>query len=276
VQSYPQAIAFELALLFASSWLEMNAGLQAYLGQALLVGARVGMLMVFAPFFGSQAIPARIKIGLTLGLTVVLSPVTANRIDAVSVNWVQALLGEAAVGLLIGLAVQFVFEGVQFAGQILGFQLGYSLENIIDPQTQVDTPVLAVFQQTVAILIFLQLGIHRWLLRSLAQSFEYLPPGTIGNIPSAAVGLMQAAGRMMVIGAQMAAPVLVATMLTDVALGFIGKAAPQLPVMLVGISVKHLLGVAILAIVILWWPSQLQGQFERALQLMDHLLHIVH
>jgi flagellar biosynthesis protein FliR len=64
-------------------------------------------------------------------------------------------------------------------------------------------------------------------------------------------------------------------MLTDVALGFIGRAAPQLPVMLVGISVKHLLGVAILAIVILWWPSQLQGQFERALRLMDHLLHIV-
>jgi flagellar biosynthetic protein FliR len=253
----------------------MGAVLQAHLGKALLVGARVGMLMVFAPFFGSQAIPARIKIGLTVCLTFVLFPVApANRIQAAGANWIQALLGEAAVGLLMGLAVQFVFEGVQFAGQILGFQLGYSLENIIDPQTQVDTPVLAVFQQTVAILIFLQLGIHRWLLRSLAQSFEYLPPGTIGGIPTAAAGLVQAAGRMMVIGAQMAAPVLVATMLTDVALGFIGRAAPQLPVMLVGISIKHLLGVAILAIVIVWWPSQLQGQFGRALQLMDNLLHL--
>jgi flagellar biosynthesis protein FliR len=253
----------------------MEPALQAYLGKALLVGARVGMLMVFAPFFGSQAIPVRIKISLTVGLTVVLFPVAAgNGINAAGANWIQALLGEAAMGLVMGLAVQFVFEGVQFAGQILGFQLGYSLENIIDPQTQVDTPVLAVFQQTVAILIFLQLGIHRWLLRSLAQSFEYLPPGTIGAIPAATVGLIHAAGRMMVIGAQMAAPVLVATMLTDVALGFIGRAAPQLPVMLVGISIKHLLGVGILAMVILWWPSQLQEQFERALQLADQLLHV--
>jgi flagellar biosynthesis protein FliR len=253
----------------------MDVTLQAYLGKALLVGARVGMLMVFAPFFGSQAIAARIKVGLTVGLTAVLFPLAGvNRIAGTSSNWIPALLGEAAVGLLMGLAVQFVFEGVQFAGQILGFQLGYSLENIIDPQTQVDTPVLAVFQQTVAILIFLQLGIHRWVLRSLAQSFDYLPPGTIGSIPAAASGLMQAAGRMMIIGAQMAAPVLVATMLTDVALGFIGRAAPQLPVMLVGISIKHLLGVAILAIVIVRWPTQLQGQFAWALQLMDHLLHV--
>jgi flagellar biosynthesis protein FliR len=253
----------------------MDVTLQAYLGKALLVGARVGMLMVFAPFFGSQAIAARIKVGLTVGLTAVLFPLAGvNRIAGTSSNWIPALLGEAAVGLLMGLAVQFVFEGVQFAGQILGFQLGYSLENIIDPQTQVDTPVLAVFQQTVAILIFLQLGIHRWVLRSLAQSFDYLPPGTIGAIPAAASGLMQAAGRMMIIGAQMAAPVLVATMLTDVALGFIGRAAPQLPVMLVGISIKHLLGVAILAIVIVRWPTQLQGQFAWALQLMDHLLHV--
>jgi flagellar biosynthesis protein FliR len=253
----------------------MDVTLQAYLVKALLVGARVGMLMVFAPFFGSQAIPARIKRALTVGLTVVFFPMATTRIDSAGSHWVQALLGEAAVGLLIGLALQFVFEAVLFAGQILGFQLGYSLENIIDPQTQVDTPVLAVFQQTVAILIFLQLGVHRWLLRSLAQSFEYLPPGTIGAIPAATAGLVQAAGRMMTIGAQMAAPVLVATMLTDVALGFIGRAAPQLPVMLVGISIKHLLGVGILAIVIVWWPSQLQGHFERALQLMDHLLHVV-
>ena len=62
------------------------------------------------------------------------------------------------------------------AGQILGFQLGYSLVNVIDPQTQVDTPVLSVFHQAVVLLLFLQLGVHRWLLRGLAKSFEYLPP----------------------------------------------------------------------------------------------------
>ncbi len=253
----------------------MDEVLQRYLARALFVGARVGMLMVFAPFFGSRAIPARIRIGLTVGLTAVLFPVAATHpIDPATSNWVQTLLGEAAAGLLIGLAIQFVFEGVQFAGQILGFQLGYSLENIIDPQTQVDTPVLSIFQQSIAILIFLQLGVHRWLLRALAQSFEYLPPGALGATPAATTGLMQAAGRMMVIGVQIAAPVLIATMLTDVALGFIGRASPQLPVMLVGISIKDLLGMTILAVAIVGWPNQLQAYFERAFQLMDHLLHV--
>ena len=68
----------------------------------------------------------------------------------------------------MGLAVQFVFEAAQFAGQVMGMQVGFGLVNILDPNTQVDTPVLAVFSQTIAMLIFLQLGVHRWLMRALA------------------------------------------------------------------------------------------------------------
>jgi flagellar biosynthetic protein FliR len=235
------------------------------------------MLMVFAPFLGSRAIPARIKLGLTIALTAALVPVAPpHAIDPSIVNWVQTLLGEAATGLLIGLTIQFVLEGVQLAGQLLGFQLGYSLENVIDPQTQVDTPVLSIFQQSIAIFIFLQVGVHRWLLRALAHSFEYLPIGTAGVTVAATKGLIHSAGWMMVIGAQIAAPVLVATMLCDVALGFIGRAAPQLPVLLVGISIKDVLGMVILAVAMVRWPNQLEGYFTRAFQLMDQLLHVAH
>ncbi len=75
----------------------------------------------------------------------------------------------------MGLAVQFVFEAAQFAGQVMGMQVGFGLVNILDPNTQVDTPVLAVFSQTIAMLIFLRLGVHHWLMRALAQSFAICP-----------------------------------------------------------------------------------------------------
>ena len=57
-------------------------------------------------------------------------------------------------------------------------QMGYSLVNILDPMTQVDTTVLSVFSQTMALLIFLSLDVHHWIIRAVAHSFDYLPPGS--------------------------------------------------------------------------------------------------
>jgi flagellar biosynthetic protein FliR len=179
------------------------------------------------------------------------------------------------VGLLLGLTLTFVFEGAEMAGQILGFQLGYSLANVIDPQTQVDTPVLSVFHQAVVLLLFLQLGVHRWLLRGLAKSFEYLPPGAASPTPAAMEELLHVAGAMLVIAVQMAAPALIATLLADITLGLIGKASPQLPVLFLGLSVKALVGFLVLASALRYWPALMDRYFLRALQTMEHLLHLV-
>jgi flagellar biosynthetic protein FliR len=233
------------------------------------------MLMVFAPFFASLAFPARVKAGLTVALTALLYPVYAPRnLDLNGLNWCRVMGGEVVVGLILGLTLSFVFEGAEVAGQIMGFQLGYSLVNVIDPQTQVDTPVLSTFHQLVVMLLFLQLGVHRWLLRGLAKSFDYLPPGVASATPAATEELLHAAGAMLVVAVQIAAPVLVATLLADIALGLIGKASPQLPVLFIGLSVKALVGFLVLAGALRYWPAFMERYFLRALQTMEHLLHL--
>ena len=253
----------------------MGTGMERVIAQAVFVGVRIGMLMVFAPFFSSLAIPARLKVGLTVALTALLYPVYAPRaFDFNTLNWCRVVAGEVMVGLLLGLTLSFVFEGAEVAGQILGFQLGYSLVNVIDPQTQVDTPVLSIFHQGVVLLLFLQLGVHRWLLRGLAKSFEYLPPGVPSATPAATEGLLRAAAAMLVIAVQIAAPALIATMLADVVLGLIGKASPQLPVLFTGLSVKALVGFLVLAGALRYWPALMERYFLRALQTMEHLLHL--
>jgi flagellar biosynthetic protein FliR len=255
----------------------METLFQPVLTKALLIGARVGMMMVFVPFFGSGAIPRQLKAGVTVALTAFLYPIVdfqAPRLG--SAGWTHTLAAEAAIGMLIGLVLQFVFEAVETAGQIFGFQLGLSLENIIDPQTQADTPLLSLFCQYVAILIFFALGIHLWMLHALADSFQYLPLGAEVATPVVTSALMREAATMIVVGVQIAAPVLLATIMTDVALGFIGRAAPQLPVMLVGISLKDLVGLGVLAFSIMLWPGQLQGHFEHAFGMLQSLLHQVH
>ncbi len=243
------------------------------LDKASLVGARISMLMVFAPFFGSTAIPMPVKAGLTVAVTAVLMPVF-HAFPAVPdfASWVRIVLGEAVVGLVIGLVMNFAFEGIEMAGEIAGFQLGYSLESSIDPTTQAASSVFSVLYQTLSLLFFLQLGMHRWMLLSLARSYAYLPVGAARLSKAGVMHLMHASGAIFSIGIELAAPILIATMLTDLSLGLINKAAPQFPVVFTSISIKILVGTTLVILSLGFWPGLLGGYFESALATTARLL----
>jgi len=102
----------------------MNPLLEHILGHALPIGLRAGGMFTFAPFFSSEAIPARVKAGFTIVLTAMLYGVVAVPEIPLGVDsWVRMVLSEAAIGLMMGLSVQLVMEGVQLAGQLAGTQL---------------------------------------------------------------------------------------------------------------------------------------------------------
>ncbi len=239
------------------------------------VGLRVSGLLVFAPFLGSNVIAPRVKAGLVVLLTALLYPVAGPRgLSLTAAGLLRVGMGELLIGVLMGLAVQFVFEAAQFAGQAMGTQVGYGLVNILDPNTQVDTPVLATFSQLMVTLIFLRLEVHRWLLRALARSFAYLPPGAAHASGELSRQLLQAAGGIFLAGVQIAAPALVATMLADLVLGFVGKASPQLPVMLLGLSLKSMLGLTILALALAFWPTMFERYFISSIHWAERLLQL--
>ncbi|MFY9947869.1 MAG: flagellar biosynthetic protein FliR, partial [Candidatus Sulfotelmatobacter sp.] len=229
----------------------------------------------FCPFLGSDAVPIPVKAGLVLLLTIILHPLHGPLGLALGPwQWVQVAIGEVMVGLLLGLVANFLFESAVMAGQILGVQIGYSLANVFDPQTQADTPVLSEFHQMAALLIFLQLDVHHWLLRALVRSFVYLPPGGVVVTLAVASGLLHAAGGIFLAGVQIAAPSLVATLVADIALGFLGKASPQLPVMFIGLAVKNLLGLTVMIGAIAYWPRLFNQQFVRLIHVSEQLLHL--
>ncbi len=249
--------------------------LEALIGALMFVGVRVGGVMTFAPFFGSDGISPQVKAGFTVLLTALLYPVAGVvGVTGDAVGWAAAMAGEAVIGLALGLTLQLIFEAAQVAGQIVGIQTGFSLVTLLDPQTQADTPVLAIFHQLVALLIFLRLDVDHWLLRGLAASFTYLPPGGALSGRVLSVVLLHAAGGIWLVGLEIAAPVLVATLLVDVALGFVGKASPQMPVMFVGIPIKTLVGLTVLVGTLGLWPSLFEKRFTEALLLGQRLLHL--
>jgi flagellar biosynthetic protein FliR len=249
--------------------------LEQLMAAAVFVGARVSGVMVFCPFLGSNAIPTPLKAALTVLITAVLYPLRGPlALDLHSWQWVALALAEAVIGLVLGLAANFMMEASLVAGQVLGVQMGYSLASLFDPQTQADTPVLAEFHRLGALLIFLQLDVHHWLLRAITASFTYLPAGAALDSHAAAGGLLRAAGAIFLAGVQIAAPALVATLVADVALGFLGKASPQLPVLFIGLAVKNLLGLAVLIGVVAYWPASFSRGFAASIGAGERLLHL--
>ena len=253
----------------------MEAPFLSIISGLMTIGVRLTGLMLFAPFFGSAVIPARIKAGLVLTFTLLLFPAVGKDIGAYSlIDWPVMVFSEFLIGVGMGIATNIVFEAAALAGQVLGIQMGYSLVNILDPQTQVDTTVMPLFYQTMAMLLFLRLDVFYWLLKAIGNSFLYLPPGPAHLSGLFTQSIIKTGGEMFGLGVQIAAPVLSATLVADIVLGLLGKASPQLPLMLLGPAVKSLLGIAVLLATLKYWPDLFHRLFMNSLENGERLLHL--
>jgi flagellar biosynthetic protein FliR len=243
----------------------------------LTIGVRLSGLMLFAPFFGSVVIPARIKAILVLAVTILLFPAVGHSIaPRPLMEWPLLVFTEFLIGAGMGIATNLVFEAAQLSGQVLGVQMGYSLVNILDPQSQVDTTVMSLFYQSIVMLLFLRMDVHYWLLRAVGNSFDYLPPGSAHLNSLFTMAIFKTAGEMFGLGIQIAAPVLSATLAADIVLGLLGKASPQMPLMLLGPAVKSMLGIGVLLATLKYWPDLFRRLFMDAMTNSDRLLHLAH
>jgi len=243
----------------------------------LTIGVRLSGLMLFAPFFGSVIIPARVKAIFVFAVTLLLYPSVGQQIVVPNLaGWPILVFTEFVIGVGMGLATNLVFEAIQLTGQVLGVQMGYSLINILDPQTQVDTTVVSLFYQSIVMLLFLRMDVQYWLLRAVGNSFLYLPPGTAHLNSLFTMEVVKTVGEMFGVGVQIAAPVLSATLAADIVLGLLGKASPQMPLMMLGPAVKSLLGIFILIATLKYWPDLFRRLFLDSIMKGDQLLHLAH
>lgn len=253
----------------------MDISISDILNHVLVIGLRVSGLVIFAPFWGSMVIPPRVKIVLIIALTALLYPAYSPQLSTISLaRWPAVVASETLVGIAIGVSTNLVFEAAQLTGQVLSVQIGHSLVNILDPNTEVDTTVMTVFHQTIAMLIFLELNVHHWILRAVAKSFEYLPPGSATVNPLFVRTFLHEGAMILETGVQIAAPVLAATLLADVVLGLLGKASPQMPLLILGPALKSMLGLFVLAATIHYWPTLFEGYFAKSMYYTEQLLRV--
>lgn len=216
----------------------------------LLVVFRVGAIFFAIPLFGSVQVPAMVRAGMALLISLVLFPSLEGLSTAgPSAAWVvAAVLREVAIGFAMGFLVRLVFAAAEMAGQLAGFQMGFALVSILDPVNNEQTPLLAQLQQLVALLVFLTINGHHMLLRALVESFQVVPLADARFSGATTDLLVSATGRMFVIAVQMSAPVIGALFVTYMALGLIARAVPHMNVFIVSLPVTIGVGLVFLGL----------------------------
>jgi flagellar biosynthetic protein FliR len=233
-----------------------------YVATFVLVLARISGLMATAPVLGHLTVPVRVRAGFAGVLAAALAPVVTPAPEAASLFAVAGLVAvEGAVGVVIGLAAQLVLAGVQLGGQLAGIQMGFGIVNLIDPQTHAQVSVIAQWEQLLALLVFLVLDVHHLLLQALIGSFQAAPPGAVLISAASLYGVVALAADLFVVGVRVAAPVLVALLLTNGALGVLARTVPQLNVFVVGFPLNIGVGLIVLGASLPFTFRLLAGRF---------------
>lgn len=213
-----------------------------YAAKWFLVFLRAGIVIMLLPFLGSTMIPAQVKIGLAAAVAVVLAPVVPapGPFEAAP----ALVLREVLFGIAIGSAARFVFIAVEAAGQMISGAMGLSLATAFNPDIGQSTEAARLLGM-IAMLLFLATDSHHDLIVLFARSYELAPALRID-----AAFLTKAAtewgGRLFVLTVKLSAPIVVASLLTNLLLGFLARTAPQLNVFFVGYPVYLFVGFLLL------------------------------
>ncbi len=242
-----------------------NPGWNHFLSAMVLVLMRISGLMVFAPVFSSQAIPARIKSLFAFFVAILLAPVVASLPMAHAQIGILPVLGELGVGLLYGISLALLNELLMFAGQVIGVQFSFSLVNLLDPNSQIQTPLLGQMLTLFGSMVVLASGLHRTLLASVMRSFSEAPMGSVFLDARTGTALMGMAGGIFLAALQLAAPVLAATLLVELAISLLGRLSPQLPALALTVPAKTMLGYVVLIGSLALWPRFIEARFSALL-----------
>jgi flagellar biosynthetic protein FliR len=243
-----------------------------FLSAMTLVLIRVSGMVAFAPFFSSTALPVRAKAVFAGAVAYLLAPLVATLPSSHSGISFSAILSELAVGLIYGLALAMMMEMLLFAGQICGLQFSFSLVNLLDPASNIQTPLLGDLFQLMGTLVVITAGLDRILLASMVRSFRAVPLGAFVFAPASGRILVEAASGIFLAAVELAAPVLAATLLAEVAVALLGKLSPQLPVMALTVPLKTLTGFVLLTGSLALWPRFIETRFAALLDLAERLI----
>jgi len=237
----------------------------------VLVLVRISTILFLMPVFNSRTIAMPVKAAMAFVLSWLVAPVlhvSGSLFPETSFGFFLLTVQELVIGLILSLLLRMVFAGLQIAGQMVGVQMGLSVANIMDPQTGVQSVIVSQFAYMIALLLFLVANGHHAIIRTLFESFEILPPGSLIFSKPLYEIIMTMGHEMFVLSIKLMAPVMAILFLSQVALGILAKLVPQINMLIVSFSINVALGLFFFGLTLQYFWPVLARSLNRAVELM--------
>lgn len=244
-------------------WLNQYAWIGA------LLFARLAAVLMVAPGWGEAAAPPSLRLGLAVLVTATLAPtlvMSAPRMPASIILAVPMILSEVMIGIILGLGARIMMSALQVAGATAGLASGLSFAQQIDPIASQQAAIFSGFFSLMGVVLLMAAGLHRVMIEAAADSYKMFPPGAFPPIGDATEFMIDAVSTAFRLGIQIAAPVLIFSLVFNVALGLVSRLIPQVQVFMTAMPLSVMLGLAMIALGLgggmMVWLDAMQAQMR--------------
>jgi flagellar biosynthetic protein FliR len=223
--------------------------LLAWLSMVVYPFVRIAALIGTAPILNDSSVPLRIKIGLAIFVTVLVAPgVQAPDVALMSGDGFLLIARQLLLGAAMGFSMQLAFAAIEYAGDLIGFQMGLGYATLLDPETNDQTPLIGSLLRYFASLAFLVANGPLMMIAGVSESFQGLPIAGSGGLFGDWQHLVLQGATIFGLALHMALPVIAALLVTNVALGVMTRAAPQLNLFSIGFPITITVGLVVIVI----------------------------
>ncbi len=243
----------------------------------LLVLVRINAMIMIAPFFSSGVIPFRMKAMLSFLITLVVFPVISAASVKVPGNmgaYYLLVIQQAMIGIYIGFLVSVIFSAFQLSGQYYSAQIGFGINEVLDPLGQVSVPIIGQMKNFIALLVFLAINGHHFLIEAVCRSFELAPLYSMSKVAAAGYlkYMVYAFSGMFVVALKIALPILATSFLISVSMGILSKAAPQMNIMMLGFPFQIFAAYGLLIVTSPLIVRIMQVAIERSFKMLTRVM----
>ncbi|AKQ67679.1 Flagellar biosynthesis protein FliR [Myxococcus hansupus] len=259
-----------------------RANVSAVIFTVALVMCRVMPLLIFSPFLGGEVVPTELKMGIGLTLSIVLYPIIAGSVTAIPLSampYIALMAKEIFIGFTMAFVVNTLFEAARVAGNLVDTMAGSNNAQLYVPQLGQQVTLFSSFKVQLTVVLFLTLDGHHVIIQALADSLVAIPLDGFPNFNSGPWPffdlMIRVFANLLKVSLALAAPGMLATFLTDVALGAINRVAPQIQVFFISMSVKPLVSVLLIFLVLGSLMDRLQGEMVQMLRTLNVTIRLL-
>lgn len=205
---------------------------------------RILGLFSSAPIFSQSNFPMQARLGLGLAMTVLISPnlILSEIPDPISLDGLIILINQFLIGVSIGFIMRIFFTAIELTGDLIGMSMGMGFASFYDPSTQAQTQVISQFLTMITILLFFNADMHLIVIDTLINSFQTIPIDSMHLNTNAFKTMGITGAQIFSLGLQLSLPIVTALLITNLALGVLTRAAPQLNIYGIGFPITMSVG----------------------------------